>query len=138
MSGSRNLLNKIMTLKVPSSMDQRFLRQYRIVRPTDFALVYQHRRSASDEWLLVFGRKNELPYSRIGLSVGRSVGNAVTRNRWKRLLREAFRLQRSELPEGIDLVVVPRGKAEPALGQLQHSLAHLARRVAKKLAEAKR
>ena len=36
-----------------------------------------------------------------------------TRNRWKRILREAFRLTRKELPAGVDLVIIPSGKAAP-------------------------
>ncbi|MBT8486643.1 MAG: ribonuclease P protein component [Phycisphaerales bacterium] len=42
---------------------------------------------------------------RLGLSVPRRVGNAVRRNRVKRRLREAFRLERPDLPRGYDLVV---------------------------------
>lgn len=114
-------------------MDQRFLSQYRLVRQADFDLAYQERRSASDEIMLVFVCNNKLPYSRIGLSVSRKVGNAVIRNRWKRLLREAFRLVREELPIGIDLVVVPRPSLTPQLAQLQESLIHLVGRAARKL-----
>ena len=40
------------------------------------------------------------------------------RNRWKRLLREAFRLCREELPGGIDLVVIPRGGDDPELERI--------------------
>lgn len=45
---------------------------------------------------------------RLGITASRKVGNAVQRNRAKRLLREAFRCVRAELPRGLDLVVIVR------------------------------
>lgn len=63
------------------------------------------------------------------------LGGAVVRNRWKRLLREAFRLHRSEFADGIDLVVVPRVGSEPELLWLEESLVGLAGKVAKRLAK---
>ncbi len=74
-----------------------------------------------------------MPYPRLGLSVSRKFGHAVMRNRWKRLLREAFRICREELPQGIDLVVIPRGGDDPELGVLLQSLPGLANKIAQKL-----
>ena len=79
---------------------------------------------------MVFGGPNDLPHPRWGLSVSRKVGGAVVRNRWKRLLREAFRLAREQLPVGVDLVVIPRPNAEPTLAGLLESLPRLAAKVA--------
>jgi ribonuclease P protein component len=109
--------------------EQRFPHECRIRSSLDFQRAYARRCAASDDRLLVFGVANGLPYARLGLSVSRKVGNAVVRNRWKRLIREAFRLERQGLPPGIDLVVVPRGEAEPELEDLRRSLARLASRV---------
>jgi len=45
--------------------------------------------------------------TRLGLAVSRRLGGAVVRNRIKRVLREAFRLDRGSFPPGLDLVVIP-------------------------------
>ena len=55
------------------------------------------------------------------------------RNRWKRRIREAFRLASEQLPRGIDLVVIPRATQEPPLDQIRESLVRLAGRVARKV-----
>jgi ribonuclease P protein component len=115
-------------------MNQRFLTQYRIKRGADFQRAYRRQR-ASDDRLLIYACENGLGYPRLGLSVSRKVGGAVVRNRWKRLLREAFRLRREELPAGLDLVVIPRLSEPPALELLQSSLVRVAARVAKKMLE---
>ena len=112
---------------------RRLLPEYRIRRGLDFKRAYDRRCSAADSCLLVFGEANGLGYPRLGLSVSRKVGNAVARNRWKRLIREAFRLTRAKLPSGVDLVVIPRGTEPPELAALMESLPSLARRIEKKL-----
>jgi ribonuclease P protein component len=111
----------------------RFLPQYRLRSGSQFRRVYDRRSSASDAVLLVYAAANELDYPRIGLSVSRKVGGAVVRNRWKRLLREAFRLSREELPAGVDLVVIPRADAEPELPTVTRSLVQVAHRAVKRL-----
>ena len=59
--------------------------------------------------MTIYGVENGLDHARLGISVSRKkVKTAVARNRLKRLIREAFRLSKAELPAGLDLVVVPR------------------------------
>jgi len=72
--------------------------------------------------VIVYAIANELAVTRLGLSVGRKHGGAVRRNRIKRLLREAFRLERPTLPIGLDLVVVPRAGATWTLENSRTSL----------------
>jgi ribonuclease P protein component len=82
----------------------------RIKHPADFRRAFDRKRSASDAWMVVYGVENGLPHARLGLSVSRKkVRRAHERNRVKRLLREAFRLSKSAIPPGLDLVIVPRG-----------------------------
>ncbi len=120
---------RIMTMK-----HQRFRPEYRLRRNADFQRAYRCRCLASDDWLLVYGCPNGLPHPRLGLSVSRKLdATAVARNRWKRLLREAFRLSRQDLPQGIDLVVIPRKNNHPELDVLKQSLTRLAKKIAEKL-----
>jgi len=99
----------------------------------DFARVYDARQRVGDEFLLVYAAANQLGRTRVGLSVSRKHGSAVRRAKLKRLLREAFRLSRHELPAGLDLVLIPRQGAKAGLVEFQQSLVRSARRLAKRL-----
>jgi ribonuclease P protein component len=73
--------------------------------------------------------------ARLGLSVSRRVGGAVVRNHVKRLLREAFAVERERIPAGTDVVVIARsGAAELAerdgLHGIQAALRELIDRIA--------
>jgi ribonuclease P protein component len=99
--------------------------------PDERPRVYDRKASASDERLLVFVCEQGLNHARLGLSVSRKHGGAVQRNRWKRVLREAFRLGQAELPN-VDIVVVPRF-GTPVLAEVQASLVRLVKRASKRL-----
>jgi ribonuclease P protein component len=114
-------------------MPFRFRPHEHLRRPADFRRVYERRRSASDDWLIVYGCANGLAHLRLGLSVSRKFGGAVQRNRLRRLYREAFRLTRAQLPTGLDLVLIPRRPEPPTLAVLLNVLPKLVQTVARKL-----
>jgi len=87
-----------------------------------FAAVFGARMRKVVGPLIVYGKRNDLPHNRLGLSVSRRVGSAVTRNRIKRLIREAFRLSQHELPTGYDLVVAVRPHKTAELSDYQRML----------------
>jgi ribonuclease P protein component len=110
------------------------LRKHEHLRtPAEFKQVYDRRRSAANGEMIVYAKENGLAYSRIGLSVSRKYGGAVQRNRLRRLYREAFRLLKEQLPAGLDLVLIPRSQAEPALEKVSKSLQSLVKQLHKKL-----
>lgn len=87
----------------------------------------------SDSVLVIYISRNELSFSRIGLAVAKRVGTAPVRNRWKRWMREAFRLNRHRLPRGFDMVIRPRKDAVGSYQAIEVSIVRLAKRGAAKL-----
>lgn len=72
---------------------------------------------------------NGVGFSRLGIAVPKRTGNAVTRNRMKRLIRETFRLNRDSLPDSIDLLIVVRKPPELlTLGEFSKRILALAGR----------
>lgn len=111
----------------------RFRPHEHLRRPADFEAVYDRRRSAADGTLVVYARENGLSHCRVGLSVSRKFGSAVRRNRIRRLLREAYRLSKDELPTGYDLVLIPRPLDEFTLEAFRQSLVKLTKQAVKKI-----
>jgi ribonuclease P protein component len=112
--------------------ERRFPKSVRLLRSAEFERVFAARASAGNSQMTLFGATNGLGHARIGLTVSRRVGNAVIRNRWKRLLREAFRLTQPELPS-LDYICVARGGGSPQLALLLRAMPALAGRVERKL-----
>jgi ribonuclease P protein component len=113
-----------MTSPTPTT---RFRPHERIKDPATFRRAFERRRWESDATLTIYGVENGLDHARLGLSVSRKkVKTAAGRNRIKRLIREAFRLSKAELPAGLDLVVVPRNPAA-RFAEVRQSLPRLAR-----------
>jgi ribonuclease P protein component len=102
-----------------------FPRTCRLGGKREFSAVFDHRSRRSDGPLTVYARPNGLKWSRLGISISRRAGSAVKRNRLKRLLREAFRTSRAELPKGYDWVVVVRGHSPLHLEKYQQKLEKL-------------
>ena len=80
----------------------------------DFRRVYARGKSAVSPRVVLYCRKNRLPNNRTGFTVSKKLGNAVTRNRIRRRLREIARLSAGSLKQGYDLVFVARTRAVDA------------------------
>lgn len=109
-------------------MDQRFPKTLRLKTPEQFGRIIRKGRVATDPVLVLNAMRNNLGYSRIGITIPKKTGNAVVRNRWKRLIREAFRTQKDQLPQGFDFVVRPRRGAVAQHQAIRVSLLNVASR----------
>ena len=102
-------------------------REQRLRRPRDFALVRREGRSWPGRLLVLAARPNGLDLNRFGFSVSKRVGNAVTRNRVKRRLREAARL--SNVIPGWDILLIARaGAGDSDYRELEGSMTNLLKR----------
>ncbi|MCK5270862.1 MAG: ribonuclease P protein component, partial [Sedimentisphaerales bacterium] len=91
--------------------------------------VFKTRCSTADRYIVVYARPNRLAHSRVGVSVGKRLGPAVRRNRYKRTLREAFRLLQPELPIGYDFILIPRPIEKATTRIYRKSLLSLCRKL---------
>ena len=85
-----------------------------------FRRLYRKGTSGATPHMAVYYQKNRLGYNRLGVTVSKKVGNAVQRNRARRVIVEAYRLAEAALPVGLDIVVVARQKATQAKMQAIH------------------
>lgn len=111
-----------MTDDTRSSDAYRSPRRRRLSRSAEFERVYRQGRSKSNRFLVLYafprtqeddGGGEETKGPRLGLSVSRRVGNAVTRSRVKRVVREAFWTEAPRLAGDADYVVVARPPVGP-------------------------
>ena len=78
----------------------------RIVSGEHFQAVLERKCFLCKGIIRLYAAGNDLKFPRFGISVGKACGNAVTRNRLKRLAREIFRLHQHEIPVGYDYVLI--------------------------------
>ena len=79
--------------------------------------------------LVLYARKNRTDTNRVGITVSKKLGKAVVRNRVRRRIREAYRLNEEKFLPGWDIVIVARSRAvEVSFQKLTDSLLALAQR----------
>ena len=74
----------------------------------DFLTLYKKGKYAASKYSVIYVRPNGRPFNRLGITAGKKVGNAVCRNRAKRLIRLAYRSFEVSMPVGMDIVIVAR------------------------------
>lgn len=77
-------------------------------RNADFQRLYKQGAFCSLGSALLYAMPNQLPFNRLGITAGKKVGNAVRRNRAKRIIRAAYAAAEPAAPIGLDIVIVAR------------------------------
>ena len=101
-----------MVASAPFLQERFFLKKYeRLRHRKDFDLAFRNGSRRQTKNFTIILRANGLEFSRLGVTVGKKVGNAVKRNRVKRYLREFFRLHKHKLPPSHDVVIIAKRDA---------------------------
>ena len=74
----------------------------------DFLTLFKKGKYSASKYSVIYVKPNGKPFNRLGITAGKKVGNAVSRNRAKRLIRLAYRMSEVNMPVGMDIVIVAR------------------------------
>ncbi|MDP1993244.1 MAG: ribonuclease P protein component [Syntrophales bacterium] len=85
-----------------------FSKDERIRKRQDYLRIYEQGARRYSHRFTIITCRNPLGITRLGTTVSKKAGNAVQRNRIKRLLREFFRLNKSRLPTAQDIVIIAK------------------------------
>lgn len=101
-----------------------------IKKDSDFRKVYQRGKSLADRNLVIYTMKNKSDKSRIGISISNKVGKAHERNRIRRCIKEAYRLNIDDkVLGGYDLVFIARiNAADKDYKELERSLKYICKK----------
>lgn len=102
-------------------------KRFRIKKNEEFQKVFQDGKSFANRQLVIYYlKKPNQDHFRIGLSVGKKIGNAVTRNQIKRYLRQAFFELKEDIKPPYDIVIIARKQTKDMDYYLiKKSLVHL-------------
>lgn len=98
---------------LPSS---HFPKSCRLRKRKDFERLRQGSKNLKGKWIYLVCKKNQLDSPRLGLAVTKKFGKAVLRNRFKRIVRAAFRALKHELLP-VDIIVRPKPHAQSATSE---------------------
>ncbi|MEI3611104.1 ribonuclease P protein component [Pseudogracilibacillus sp. SO30301A] len=103
---------------------------YRVKKNSEFQEILKTGKSFANRELVIYYKEKPLQtHFRIGISVGKKIGNAVTRNRIKRYIRQSFIQLEDLVIEEIDIIIIARKPAvDMDCKQIKNSLIHLLRK----------
>jgi len=109
---------------------KRMERTFRLARREDFGRVYRFGKSVANRQFVLYAivRPGQ-EHFRLGISASKKIGNAVVRNRMRRVIKEIVRLNKTMVPAGCDYIIIVRKPAvEMTYQEMEKSIKHLFRK----------
>lgn len=110
-------------------------RENRLRKREDFNKVYRHGKSSANQQFVVYYMKRPGPIDqegvdfRLGISVSKKVGNAVVRNRLRRMIKEIIRLNGAQIAGQTDFILIVRKPAaDMEYKEMEKSIIHVLKR----------
>ena len=101
-------------------------KNFRVKREKDFKEIFQYGTSFANRKFIVYQLENQQNHFRVGLSVSKKLGNAVTRNQIKRRIRHILLNVRGHLADDVDFVVIARKGVESLdYAEMEKNLLHV-------------
>ena len=102
-------------------------KEYRVKKNKEFQHAFQKGKSFANRQLVIYHvKKPNQTHYRVGLSVGKKIGNAVIRNQVKRYLRQAFQELDAYIAPDCDIIVIARQPVKDLeYAMIRKSLVHL-------------
>ncbi len=105
-------------------------KEYRLKNKREFAIVYKYGKSvANHQFVLYFLKQTKSEHFRLGISTSKKIGNAVIRNRMRRIVKEIFKNNKENQFQTYDYIVIVRRPAvDRSYSELEKSIFHLFRK----------
>jgi ribonuclease P protein component len=104
-----------------------------IKKNKEYRKIYYRGKSYADRYVVLYVLKNDFKICRFGFTVSKKIGNAVVRNRIKRLFKEICRLNLENIPVGFDYIIIARREiVHLNYRQIENSLLRLLKKVSLK------
>lgn len=87
-------------------------KRFRVKKEKDFNAIFKEGKSFANRKFVIYRLENNEQHFRVGLSVSKKLGNAVTRNQIKRRIRHILIEHKDQLVENVDFVVIARKGVE--------------------------
>lgn len=101
-------------------------KKYRLRKNMEFKSVYSLGKKYWNRNFILYAKKNKLDETRVGFTITKKHGNSVLRNKIRRRLKEAYRLNLDNIKNGYDLVFIPkRNIVNISYKELEGSVIHI-------------
>lgn len=99
---------------------------YSLRKNEDFKKIYKSGKNYWNRNLILYVRKNDLDYNRVGYSITKKVGNSVVRNKIRRRMKEIYRLNLLNIKEGYDFIFIPKKNVtDISYQELESAMLHI-------------